>query len=271
MGYEYQSDGELGFLSKKLTVLKKAIGNTVWVVQGIRDGRKTAYTLCGAYIASSISRQSASSDMHVIRGKPITEFNPPVPLNELSWFPAFLKSQSNFSLGFSRIGDESLIQSLTALRSESTEPTSLQQFPDIDLLAAATEGESRLVSHLRRERNRALIDAKKAATSRSKGTLACEACGFDFSIAYGTLGAGFCEVHHLKPLSSSKQATTTTLDDLAVLCSNCHRIIHRSDPMPSVAELSEIIRNGRPQKHAPLGRAGSTAPCSSTAAARRWA
>jgi hypothetical protein len=33
MGYDYGSPGALTFLSRKLGLLKKAIGNTVWVVQ----------------------------------------------------------------------------------------------------------------------------------------------------------------------------------------------------------------------------------------------
>lgn len=118
------------------------------------------------------------------------------------------------------------------------------ELPDVDIPASGTEGAARLVSHLRRERDRALVEAKKAATLKTKGSLCCEACGFDFSVAYGTLGDGFCEIHHLVPLSASAESVTTTLDDLAVLCSNCHRIIHRSVPMLSVAELSKVVTHG---------------------------
>ena len=82
MGYECGSPGLLTFLSKKLGVLKKAIGNTVWVVQGTPNGKKTAYTLCGAYIAESIAPQSPSSNTYVIRGTQGMDFVPPVPLNE---------------------------------------------------------------------------------------------------------------------------------------------------------------------------------------------
>ncbi len=124
MGYELESSDELRFLSRKFGVLKKAVGNTVWVVQGIPNGKRTAFSLCGAYVAA--------------------------------------------------------------------------------------------------------------------------------------LGEGFCEVHHLVPLSASAESVTTTLNDLAVLCSNCHRIIHRSTPMLSVAELSKVVARGRPPNMAldlaPFGR-----------------
>lgn len=157
-----------------------------------------------------------------------------------------LKSQSNFSLGFNRLSDGSVILALSALQSENNIPPSVPSLPDIDISASVSEGGLRLVSHLRRERKRAVVEAKKVAVLSSTGRLSCEVCGFDFSAVYGSIGEGFSEVHHLSPLSASAESVTTTLADLAVLCSNCHRIIHRSDPMLSVAELSAVVRNGRP-------------------------
>jgi predicted HNH restriction endonuclease len=32
------------------------------------------------------------------------------------------------------------------------------------------------------------------------------------------------------------------LDDLAIVCSNCHRMIHRTRPMMSVEEFRELLR-----------------------------
>ena len=246
MGYEYGAPGALTFLSKKLGLLKKAIGNTVWVVQGTPNGKKTAYTLCGAYVADSIAPESPSSNVYVIRGSQGTDFVPPVPLNQLSWFPSLLKSQSNFSLGFNRLSDETTIDALSALQSENNTSPSSIALPDIDFSTSVSEGERRLISHLKRERKRAVVEAKKAAVLSSTGGLSCEVCGFDFSATYGSLGEGFCEVHHLSPLSTSDESVTTTLADLAVLCSNCHRIIHRSDPMLSVSELAAVVRNRDP-------------------------
>lgn len=246
MGYELESSDELRFLSRKFGVLKKAIGNTVWIVQGIPDGKKTAFSLCGAYLADRVDVEDPDSNLYVISGRRVKEFFPSVPLNSLDWFPALLKSQSNFSLGFNRLSDETVIQALTTLQAKGNQPPPESALPDIDLPATGTEGTARLVSHLRRERNRALVEAKKAATLDAKGGLCCEVCGFDFSAAYGALGEGFCEVHHLVPLSASSESVTTTLNDLAVLCSNCHRIIHRSTPMLSVAELSKVVARGRP-------------------------
>ena len=46
-----EQDGALNFLSRKSGLLKKAIDNTVWVIQGLPAGRRTEYSLCGVYIA----------------------------------------------------------------------------------------------------------------------------------------------------------------------------------------------------------------------------
>lgn len=243
MGREYQAGERLQFLSKKVGLLRKAVGNIVWVVQGSRNGRKTIYTLHGAYVADSVAPQTWGSDTHVIHGTRVTAFVPPLVMNGLSWFSALLASQNNFSLGFNRLSDDSV---LNGLMTAQAQPPELLGIPDLDLSVSAPEGAPRLGSHLRRERNRTLIEAKKAATLAATGSLRCEACRFDFSAVYGAIGEGFCEVHHLAPLSASAAPVKTTLADLAVLCSNCHRIIHRSNPMLSVSELSKLVERGRP-------------------------
>ena len=243
MGREYQAGERLQFLSKKIGLLRKAVGNTVWVVQGSRNGKRTDYTLHGAYLADSVAREVPSSDTYVIRGTRVIQFVPPLELNGASWLPSLLASQKNFSLGFNRLSDDSVLHGLVALQASALEPPGL---PDLDLAVSAAEGDPRLASHLRRERNRALIESKKAATLAATGSLCCEACHFNFAAVYGALGKGLCEVHHLVPLSASAKRVTTTLADLAVLCSNCHRIIHRSNPMLAVSELATLVKRGRP-------------------------
>ncbi|QTA89574.1 HNH endonuclease [Desulfonema magnum] len=115
------------------------------------------------------------------------------------------------------------------------------RLPDVDRIEGAEEGNPRLIAHLRRERDQKIIQRKKALTLKEKGSLECEACGFDFYEFYGSAGENFCEVHHLKPLSKADGIVKTTLDDLAIVCSNCHRVIHRSNPMLTIDELANII------------------------------
>lgn len=58
--------------------------------------------------------------------------------------------------------------------------------------------------------------------------MSCAVCGWDFSRAYGSWGAGYAEVHHLVPLGEEPVVRETDAEhDLAVLCANCHRMVHR--------------------------------------------
>lgn len=103
--------------------------------------------------------------------------------------------------------------------------------PDIDLTASVygVEGKRYLATHLRIERSQAIVVEKKAKTLATFGKLECEVCSFDFEKIYGTLGKHFCEVHHTKPLSKANASVKTELKDLAIVCSNCHRMLHRME------------------------------------------
>jgi hypothetical protein len=114
--------------------------------------------------------------------------------------------------------------------------------PDID--DSAIEGERRLVQHVRLERSRSLVEAKRKSILAATGRLACEVCGFEFGVRYGSLGEGFCEVHPRKPLAAADAPQVTYPEDLAIVCSNCHRILHRTACTLSVEELRERLTNG---------------------------
>jgi hypothetical protein len=93
-----------------------------------------------------------------------------------------------------------------------------------------------------RERDRKLIRLKIDQQIQKNGNLNCEICGFSFESTYGLAGKSFCEVHHIRVLSENNEGEpTTTLNDLAVLCSNCHRIIHRRKPAYTIDEIRAII------------------------------
>ena len=104
------------------------------------------------------------------------------------------------------------------------------------------EGEVTQRRHRGVERNPAL----RAAALRVHGH-GCMVCGFEFGRAYGARGAGFAEVHHLKPLESlrGKTVLTNPVTDVAVLCSNCHRMVHRGDDAPiSIGQLRTELGRG---------------------------
>ena len=96
--------------------------------------------------------------------------------------------------------------------------------------------------HRIRERSKKLVDAKKKAAINQTGKLCCEACGFDFSVKYGTAGVGLIDIHHTKPIHTLTQGQITKLEDLALVCANCHRIIHSSRKWLTIEQVRCLIK-----------------------------
>ncbi|MFI1066061.1 HNH endonuclease [Streptomyces spororaveus] len=92
-----------------------------------------------------------------------------------------------------------------------------------------TAAEGRLLARwaISRERNPALRKRKIDQVRKLGLSLRCAVCTFNFGSAYGALGDGYIEVHHVLPLHISGPRETK-LNDLALLCANCHRMCHRS-------------------------------------------
>jgi len=108
-------------------------------------------------------------------------------------------------------------------------------------IASAKEG--RKLEYLARSRYRetALRRAKiaKALAAARDGKLRCEVpgCGFCFEDAYGSLGKDYAHVHHLDALAAGPEDVTTTLADLAIVCANCHAMIHKGGECRPLAGL----------------------------------
>lgn len=123
--------------------------------------------------------------------------------------------------------------------------------------AGVPEGRLLYRLHRSRERDRGLVQRKKATVLATSGKLTCEACGLDPVALYGDLGDAVIECHHLRPLAVSGPRTTR-LADVVLLCANCHRAIHRTRPWPTLAifaeDLAQRNRNvlaPRPTAHRP--------------------
>jgi len=94
--------------------------------------------------------------------------------------------------------------------------------------------------HRYRERSHALVQVKKKDVLQKHGRLQCEACSFDFAEAYGPIGDGIIDIHHTKPVHTLKPGETTKLAELALLCANCHRIIHSKRTWLSVEQVRAL-------------------------------
>jgi 5-methylcytosine-specific restriction protein A len=120
-------------------------------------------------------------------------------------------------------------------------------FEDEDFALPLEAPEGRLLAsvHQRRERNAKLVDTKKMLALKQHGRLSCEACGFDFAAFYGDYGFGLIEAHHVQPLHTLLPGSVTKLEDLVLVCSNCHRIIHAKTQWLTLEQLKALIANNR--------------------------
>jgi 5-methylcytosine-specific restriction protein A len=76
---------------------------------------------------------------------------------------------------------------------------------------------------------------------RDVGRLQCEGCSFDFAQTYGDRGQGFMEAHHTRPVHELDPDHVTRLADLALVCANCHRMIHARRPWLTLPELRALL------------------------------
>lgn len=82
---------------------------------------------------------------------------------------------------------------------------------------------------------------RKAALEKARGI--CETCSVDYSSILDGLGKRVLQVHHRKQLSLAIEPVVNGIEDLAVVCANCHQIIHADiKKAMSVEELRKRLR-----------------------------
>lgn len=113
--------------------------------------------------------------------------------------------------------------------SEISPPDNQRGFP---------EGAKKTIVVNRYERDR----RNRAAAIAIHGSR-CLACGFDFGSRYGSIAAGFIEVHHVVPVSRMIEGyIVNPQNDLIPLCSNCHSVVHKEDPPLTLQQLLMVLR-----------------------------
>lgn len=188
----------------------------------------------------------------------VTEaFEPKLTIDLLRRDP-FLKNASFLKVGpagtlFSLSQEQGRHLEVLARRSRLIDIRDLQQvagngeepIPDLDIPTGSAElRERKLRAHLRKERSSALRKAR-LAIARQQGELRCEVCNVSFTKLPPGIGESCCEVHHKIPVASLVPGALVRLKDLAVVCSNCHRMIHSKNPPYSPTQLSRKLIKAR--------------------------
>ena len=100
------------------------------------------------------------------------------------------------------------------------------------------EGNEQTVTQTKKERNPLL-----RRDAIAKYGMTCMVCGFNFDKVYGKdIAKGYIEVHHEKMLSEIKGEREVSVEDVKVVCSNCHRIMHRTKVMLDWRVLKENFK-----------------------------
>ena len=73
----------------------------------------------------------------------------------------------------------------------------------------------------------------------------CDACEFEFAMAYPDFGKGYIQIHHLKPVSfltGEKLNIDQAILNVRPLCANCHQMVHTDNPPIRIDQLKARIR-----------------------------
>lgn len=129
---------------------------------------------------------------------------------------------------------------------DNKDPTLINNFTNLSVEIygideeGVEEGKEKTILRLHKfkERNPEIIlKAKQKAKNENK--LFCEVCLFNFEKQYPTLGTGFIECHHKQHISIGG-IRKTKIEDLAIICSNCHRMLHRKDQYGNYLEIENL-------------------------------
>lgn len=110
----------------------------------------------------------------------------------------------------------------------------------IDEAEEFAEGAPQYAKHIKRERDPRVVKLAKARKWQETKAFACDVCQFDFAKTYGELGAGYIEAHHTIPVHTMKPGHKTKVTDLALVCSNCHRMLHTIKPLIDISQLKAL-------------------------------
>ncbi len=98
---------------------------------------------------------------------------------------------------------------------------------DIEDVTSYPEGTEKRRLHLIRERSQAVVSKAKKLGLERDSLLRCQVCDFSFVETYGELGRRFIEAHHTQPIATLKSGSRTKVEDIALVCPNCHEMLHR--------------------------------------------
>lgn len=109
------------------------------------------------------------------------------------------------------------------------------------------QGRQREITSKAYERSDAVRKAAIKRYRREDDHIVCYICDFDFLEVYGDRGRDYIEIHHEIPLCENEGEEIEVflhdaVENVKPVCSNCHRMIHRSrNSILSIEEMKKIV------------------------------
>ncbi|MBS4015626.1 MAG: DUF3578 domain-containing protein [Candidatus Latescibacteria bacterium] len=150
----------------------------------------------------------------------------------------FYKEYNTVSLPTNEIIETDLKKLIDFYDNYITESNLSTYWTDFSKTKKTTEAKRTLKQHFVSEQNPALLKEAKKLAMKKSGEIRCEICGFSFFEHYGKKGKDFIETHYRKPIT--KIQDKPQLKDIALVCSNCHRMIHLKYPSLTWEEIKSI-------------------------------
>jgi predicted HNH restriction endonuclease len=119
----------------------------------------------------------------------------------------------------------------------------VESMPETDLEEEIVGKEGRILIriHAYKERDRKFAAmAKKYYKAKNAGNLWCVACDLKPETLYDDRGERCIEAHHKIPIEELQPDSITRVDDMAMVCASCHRIIHSRKPCLTIEEVRAL-------------------------------
>lgn len=207
--------------------------------QGMNEGSAFIYLLVYRYLIEGqyFTRTLSAESFDYFLSKILADFGMEqlyLTLGGLEKHIEYFETKKNFKMGLvGKIYKKYLNIYEQGISNEVVEDIDELTFP---------EGKEKYRLHKFKERNREVVRLAKERHLAVDKKLSCQVCNFSFTDMYGDLGIGFIEAHHILPISEIAKETLIRIEDFALVCSNCHRMLHRRRPWLSTGSLKELVQ-----------------------------
>jgi hypothetical protein len=119
----------------------------------------------------------------------------------------------------------------------------VESLPETDLEEVIVGKEGRMLTriHAYRERDRGFVKkSKNYFRKKMGGKLHCVACGLEPELLYDEVGERCIEAHHTIPIEELQPDSITRVEDMAMVCASCHRVIHSRKPCLTIDEVRAL-------------------------------